>query len=201
MPLASVELLAPVLRPGKVFAIGLNYADHIAESNMATPEHQVWFTKAVTSINGPYAPILIGRTGPFVDYEIELVAIIGKSWQAHSAANARTSTSSGIASAMMSLNASGSTARRNGAWASPSIRMRPSDHGSPRQTKFPTRTRWPALLCQWREAPGIEHEAPGLRCVGADRAPVAGHDAGAGRCHLSPAHPRGSAPPWIPGSS
>ena len=78
VPLASVQLLAPVLRPGKVFAIGLNYADHIAESQMATPEHQVWFTKAVTSINGPYSPILVGRTGPFVDYEIELVAIIGK---------------------------------------------------------------------------------------------------------------------------
>lgn len=78
VPLSSVQLLAPVLRPGKVFAIGLNYADHIAESNMATPEHQVWFTKAVTSINGPYAPILVGKTGPFVDYEIELVAIIGK---------------------------------------------------------------------------------------------------------------------------
>jgi 2-keto-4-pentenoate hydratase/2-oxohepta-3-ene-1,7-dioic acid hydratase in catechol pathway len=78
VPLSSVQLLAPVLRPGKVFAIGLNYADHIAESKMATPEHQVWFTKAVTSINGPYAPILIGKTGPFVDYEIELVAIIGK---------------------------------------------------------------------------------------------------------------------------
>lgn len=78
VPLSSVQLLAPVLRPGKVFAIGLNYADHIAESQMATPEHQVWFTKAVTSINGPYSPILIGKTGPFVDYEIELVAIIGK---------------------------------------------------------------------------------------------------------------------------
>jgi 2-keto-4-pentenoate hydratase/2-oxohepta-3-ene-1,7-dioic acid hydratase in catechol pathway len=78
VPLSSVQLLAPVLRPGKVFAIGLNYADHIAESQMATPEHQVWFTKAVTSINGPYAPILVGRTGPFVDYEIELVAIIGR---------------------------------------------------------------------------------------------------------------------------
>jgi len=77
-PLSSVQLLAPVLRPGKVYAIGLNYADHIAESNMATPEHQVWFTKAVTSINGPYSPILVGKTGPFVDYEIELVAIIGK---------------------------------------------------------------------------------------------------------------------------
>jgi 2-keto-4-pentenoate hydratase/2-oxohepta-3-ene-1,7-dioic acid hydratase in catechol pathway len=78
VPLSSVQLLAPVLRPGKVFAIGLNYADHIAESQMATPEHQVWFTKAVTSINGPYAPILVSKTGPFVDYEIELVAVIGK---------------------------------------------------------------------------------------------------------------------------
>lgn len=78
VPVSSVHLLAPVLRPGKVYAIGLNYADHIAESNMATPEHQVWFTKAVTSINGPFDPILVSKTGPLVDYEIELVAIIGK---------------------------------------------------------------------------------------------------------------------------
>lgn len=78
LSLSSVHLLAPVLRPGKVCAIGLNYADHIAESNMATPEHQVWFTKAVTSINGPFDPILVSKTGPLVDYEIELVAIIGK---------------------------------------------------------------------------------------------------------------------------
>jgi len=78
LPLASVKLLAPVARPGKVFAIGLNYADHIAESKMETPKNQVWFTKAVTSINGPFAPILIGKTGPFVDYEVELVAVIGK---------------------------------------------------------------------------------------------------------------------------
>lgn len=77
-PLASVKLLAPVARPGKVFAIGLNYADHIAESKMETPKNQVWFTKAVTSINGPFSPILIGKTGQFVDYEVELVAVIGK---------------------------------------------------------------------------------------------------------------------------
>ena len=61
MPLASVKLEAPVQRPGKIWAIGLNYADHIAESNMATPERQVWFTKAVTSINAPYDPIQIAR--------------------------------------------------------------------------------------------------------------------------------------------
>lgn len=50
VPLSSVKLEAPVQRPGKIFAIGLNYADHIAESKMATPERQVWFTKAQTSV-------------------------------------------------------------------------------------------------------------------------------------------------------
>jgi 2-keto-4-pentenoate hydratase/2-oxohepta-3-ene-1,7-dioic acid hydratase in catechol pathway len=77
-PLASVTLCAPVRRPGKVFAIGLNYADHIAESKMETPKQQVWFSKAVTSVNGPHDPILIARNGPFVDYEAELVAVVGK---------------------------------------------------------------------------------------------------------------------------
>jgi 2-keto-4-pentenoate hydratase/2-oxohepta-3-ene-1,7-dioic acid hydratase in catechol pathway len=76
--LSAVRLLAPVKRPGKVFAIGLNYADHIAESKVETPVNQVWFTKAVTSINGPFDPIKIAKTGPFVDYEVELVAIIGR---------------------------------------------------------------------------------------------------------------------------
>ena len=77
VPLASVKLEAPVQRPGKIFAIGLNYADHIAESNMGTPERQVWFTKAQTSVNGPYDPILIARNTMTSDYKVELVAIIG----------------------------------------------------------------------------------------------------------------------------
>ncbi|MBA3067750.1 MAG: fumarylacetoacetate hydrolase family protein [Hyphomonas sp.] len=77
-PLSSVKLHAPVERPGKIWAIGLNYADHVAESKMETPTKQLWFTKALTSINGPYDPILIAKGGTFVDYEVELVAIIGK---------------------------------------------------------------------------------------------------------------------------
>lgn len=77
-PLADVRLYAPISRPGKIFAIGLNYADHIAESKMETPTQQIWFSKAQTSVNGPYEPILIARHGPFVDYEAELVAVIGK---------------------------------------------------------------------------------------------------------------------------
>lgn len=78
VPLASVQLASPVQRPGKIFAIGLNYADHIAESNMGTPERQVWFTKAQTSVNGPFDPILIARGTATNDYEVELVAVIGK---------------------------------------------------------------------------------------------------------------------------
>jgi 2-keto-4-pentenoate hydratase/2-oxohepta-3-ene-1,7-dioic acid hydratase in catechol pathway len=88
VPLASVKLAAPVNRPGKVFAIGLNYADHIAESKMETPKQQVWFSKAVTSVNGPYDPILIARHGPYVDYEAELVAVIGKGGRNIDAADA-----------------------------------------------------------------------------------------------------------------
>jgi 2-keto-4-pentenoate hydratase/2-oxohepta-3-ene-1,7-dioic acid hydratase in catechol pathway len=78
VPLASIKLEAPVQRPGKIFAIGLNYADHIKESGMGTPERQVWFTKAQTSVNGPYDPIEIARGTKTADYEAELVAIIGK---------------------------------------------------------------------------------------------------------------------------
>ena len=77
IPLAEVKLEAPVPRPGKIFAIGLNSADHIAESGLGTPERQVWFTKAQTSVNGPYDPILIARTTMTPDYEAELVAIVG----------------------------------------------------------------------------------------------------------------------------
>jgi 2-keto-4-pentenoate hydratase/2-oxohepta-3-ene-1,7-dioic acid hydratase in catechol pathway len=76
--LKDVTLLAPIARPGKIFAIGLNYADHIAESGVETPKEQVWFTKAVTAINAPFAPVQIPKASPFVDYEVELVAVIGK---------------------------------------------------------------------------------------------------------------------------
>lgn len=77
-PLSSVTLCAPVQKPAKIWAIGLNYADHIAESKMAPPERQVWFTKAQTSVNGPFDPVLIAKGTATADYEVELVAVIGK---------------------------------------------------------------------------------------------------------------------------
>ncbi len=88
IPLAQVKLEAPVQRPGKLFAIGLNYADHIAESNMGTPERQVWFTKAQTSVNGPHDPIEIAAGTMTPDYEVELVAVVGKGGKHIAAADA-----------------------------------------------------------------------------------------------------------------
>jgi len=78
LPLASVTLLAPIPRPGKIMAIGLNYADHIAESNAKPPEHQTWFSKATTAATGPFASIEIPRASTAVDYEAELVVVIGQ---------------------------------------------------------------------------------------------------------------------------
>src|SRR5579872_7536702 len=78
LPLDPRRLLAPIPRPPKILAIGLNYADHIAESGQATPEHQTWFSKAPTCANGPFAPIELPKASRALDYEAELVAVIGK---------------------------------------------------------------------------------------------------------------------------
>jgi ureidoglycolate lyase len=75
--LADVVLRAPIERPGKVMAIGLNYASHLAEANAKAPAHQQWFSKMVTSVHAPYAPIKLPRVSTAVDYEVELVFIIG----------------------------------------------------------------------------------------------------------------------------
>ncbi|MBN8847967.1 MULTISPECIES: fumarylacetoacetate hydrolase family protein [unclassified Sphingomonas] len=75
--LASAELLAPIARPGKIMAIGLNYADHVAESGMKTPEHQTWFAKATSAVVGPFQPVQLPRVSSSVDYEAELVVVIG----------------------------------------------------------------------------------------------------------------------------
>ena len=77
LDLAQVCLLAPIRRPGKIMAIGLNYADHIAESKLGTPEHQIWFSKAPTATNAPFGDIEVPIVSQAVDYEAELVAIVG----------------------------------------------------------------------------------------------------------------------------
>jgi 2-keto-4-pentenoate hydratase/2-oxohepta-3-ene-1,7-dioic acid hydratase in catechol pathway len=78
LPLASVRLLPPIPRPSKILGIGLNYQDHIEESGLAAPTDQLWFSKAVTAITGPFDPIKMPRVSRQLDYEAELVVIVGK---------------------------------------------------------------------------------------------------------------------------
>lgn len=73
--IATAVLGPPVPRPAQVFAIGLNYADHAAESQMDEPTAPVVFTKFPTCISGPGAPIEIHNDT--IDYEAELVVVIG----------------------------------------------------------------------------------------------------------------------------
>jgi len=76
--LSDVTLRAPVLNPGKILAIGLNYRDHVEESNMALPEHQVWFNKQHNCVNDPYAGFNLPSVSTMFDYEAEMCFIIGK---------------------------------------------------------------------------------------------------------------------------
>ena len=76
--LSAAKLAAPVLQPKKIFAIGLNYADHCAESGLEIPKDQVWFSKAVTSVNGPYDAVELPAVSTHLDHECEMVAVIGK---------------------------------------------------------------------------------------------------------------------------
>lgn len=76
--LSAVTLHAPIARPGKILALGRNYADHVAELGNDIPAHQMWFAKMPSSVNGPYDPIPLPRVSTFVDYEVELVAIVGQ---------------------------------------------------------------------------------------------------------------------------
>jgi 2-keto-4-pentenoate hydratase/2-oxohepta-3-ene-1,7-dioic acid hydratase in catechol pathway len=78
LKLADVRLCAPVPRPQKILAIGLNYGDHIAETGREAPKEQTWFSKMPSAVNGPYDPIQIPRASSSIDYEAELVFIVGR---------------------------------------------------------------------------------------------------------------------------
>lgn len=78
VPLKQAILLPPIPRPGKILAIGLNYADHVREIGGQMPSRQIWFCKQPTAANGPYDPILLPKVASQIDYEAELVAVIGR---------------------------------------------------------------------------------------------------------------------------
>ncbi len=86
VPLAEVVLLAPIPTPNRnIMCLGLNYAEHAAESYAArgrqaeVPQFPIIFTKATTSVNAPYAEIPYDPTATNeLDWEVELGVIIGK---------------------------------------------------------------------------------------------------------------------------
>lgn len=73
---------------GKFMCIGLNYADHAAESGLAVPSEPVLFMKATSAICGPNDPILIPRGSEKTDWEVELGVVIGKAAKYVDEANA-----------------------------------------------------------------------------------------------------------------
>jgi 2-keto-4-pentenoate hydratase/2-oxohepta-3-ene-1,7-dioic acid hydratase in catechol pathway len=78
----DVELLAPIPRPRKILGIGVNYAAHAKESvtfvKNPTSNVQKWFNKQATSANGAYSDVHLPVVSNQLDYEAELVVIIGK---------------------------------------------------------------------------------------------------------------------------
>jgi len=78
LPLSEVTLEAPIARPPKILAVGLNYADHVAEAGMETPRHPMIFNKQSTSAAGPTDPIHLPRASDKLDYEGELGIVIGR---------------------------------------------------------------------------------------------------------------------------
>lgn len=89
-PLAEVQLQAP-LRPPRIFAIGLNYASHAAESKMAVQKVPTVFMKLSTAVVGPDVPVILPKISSQPDYEAELGVVIGNGgyqiaaadWQKH----------------------------------------------------------------------------------------------------------------------
>ncbi len=74
----EVLLRAPVMRPGKIIALGLNYALHVKEGTLAKPKEPVIFMKAGSSVIDPGEPIRIPRGLGRMDHEVELAVVIGR---------------------------------------------------------------------------------------------------------------------------
>jgi 2-keto-4-pentenoate hydratase/2-oxohepta-3-ene-1,7-dioic acid hydratase in catechol pathway len=88
--LETVRLLAPIPRPPRVFGIGLNYAEHAAESKMKVQEVPTVFLK-LSSVVGPGGEVILPKNASQNDYEAELGVVIGKAgyrisakdWESH----------------------------------------------------------------------------------------------------------------------
>lgn len=78
-PLQSVKLAAPITSPEKILCIGLNYRDHAIETKAPIPTEPVVFNKLPTTLLPPGGTIQLPSVSSEVDFEAELVVVIGKS--------------------------------------------------------------------------------------------------------------------------
>jgi 2-keto-4-pentenoate hydratase/2-oxohepta-3-ene-1,7-dioic acid hydratase in catechol pathway len=89
LALKDVRLEAPIARPPKILAVGLNYRQHAEEAGMQIPPVPIIFNKQSTSARGPHDTIYRPRESDFLDYEGELAIVIGKRCRRVSKAKAR----------------------------------------------------------------------------------------------------------------
>jgi 2-keto-4-pentenoate hydratase/2-oxohepta-3-ene-1,7-dioic acid hydratase in catechol pathway len=75
---AGTRLGSPVARPGNFIAVGLNYADHAAETGAPIPAEPILFNKAPNCVQGPDDPVVIPKGSTKPDWEVELAVVIGK---------------------------------------------------------------------------------------------------------------------------
>lgn len=78
LAVSDVQLRAPILRPGKIVGVGLNYRDHAREAKLPVPDAPVIFAKFTTAVVGPGDAIVLPATSARVDYEAELAIVIGR---------------------------------------------------------------------------------------------------------------------------
>jgi 2-keto-4-pentenoate hydratase/2-oxohepta-3-ene-1,7-dioic acid hydratase in catechol pathway len=77
VPAAEATLMVPIPRPPKILCIGLNYRHHAEETGMAIPDYPIVFTRYPTSLTAHDAPLLRPAASHQLDFEAELVAVIG----------------------------------------------------------------------------------------------------------------------------
>jgi 2-keto-4-pentenoate hydratase/2-oxohepta-3-ene-1,7-dioic acid hydratase in catechol pathway len=77
-PIEQVRLRAPLLRPGKIVCVGLNYESHRAEQGIQSPARPIFFLKSGNTICGPGDSIVLPPNSSQVDFEAEFAVVIGK---------------------------------------------------------------------------------------------------------------------------
>ena len=198
----TIRLLAPVL-PRKFLAIGLNYADHIAESGMEAPEYPVFFNKQITCVVGPDDDVHMPRVSNLLDYEGELAVVIGDSLPTRAGrARARGDRRLHDRQRRLGPRLADTHADDDDGQVVRHPRTARPLAGHRRRARRPTRPPAPHLR-QRRAAPGRQHRRDDLQLLPAGRAPLLGVHARARRRHRhrhagrhrrrAPAIPRGSA--------